>query len=283
MELQATPEPFLDGLDFGEAPRWHEGRLWYSDMFQHAVKAVRLDGSVETIVEVPNQPSGLGWLPGGDLLVVSMLDRRIFRFDGSELGLYADLSSVATSHCNDMVVDQQGRAYVGNFGFDLHNGEDMVTAAVALVQPDGTVQMAADELEFPNGAVITADGSTYIVAESFGCRFTAFDIAANGALSNRRPWAEVPGMIPDGCCLDAEGGIWFADAVGKAALRVIHGGEITHRVETKLNCFALMLGGDDRRTLFLMTAPSSSPEETQGFGLAQIETTQVEIPGIGLP
>ena len=282
MKLLPEPITFLDGLDFGESPRWHKGRLWYSDLYQHTVQAASLTGSTETIVEVPQQPSGLGWLPNGELLVVSMLDRRVLRFDGSKLQQHADLADIATSHCNDMVVDSLGRAYVGNFGFDLHQGADVTTATVALIQPDGSVQAAAHDLQFPNGAVITPDAATYIVAESFGCQFTAFDVANNGVLSNRRLWAAVPGMIPDGCCYDSQGGIWFADAVGKAAMRVLQGGEVTHRVETELNCFAVMLGGADRCTLFLCTAPSSSPEEVQGLGSGRIEMVQVEVPGAGL-
>ncbi|WP_419919370.1 SMP-30/gluconolactonase/LRE family protein [Candidatus Poriferisocius sp.] len=283
MEMLARPEPFLGGIDFGEAPRWHDGRLWYSDFYQHTVNAASPDGTVEVIVEVPGQPSGLGWMPGGDLLVVSMLDRRVLHYDGTTLGEHADLSALATSHCNDMTVDTQGRAYVGNFGFDLHEGEDVAGATLGLVQPDGTVEAAAGDLLFPNGAVITPDGAKFIVGESFASQFTAFDIGAGGRLENRRLWAAVPGTIPDGCCYDAEEGIWYADAVGCAAQRVIEGGEITHRVETEQNCFAVMLGGDDRRTLFLLTAPGSHPDEVRGRGQARIETVRVEVPGAGLP
>ena len=283
MEMLARPEPFIGGVDFGEGPRWHDGRLWFSDFYQHAVKAAAPDGSVEIVVEVPGQPSGLGWMPNGDLLVVSMLDRRVMRYDGAGLREHADLSPIATAHCNDMTVDAHGRAYVGNFGFDLHGGEDVCPATLALVQPDGSVEAAADNLLFPNGAVITPDGATFIVGESFAGQFTAFDITADGRLENRRLWAAVPGTIPDGCCLDAEGGIWYADAVGRAAQRVTEGGDITHRVETELHCFAVMLGGDDARTLFLVTAPGSHPDEVQGLGQGRIETVTVEIPAAGLP
>ncbi len=283
MEILPNPELFVAGIDFGEGPRWHEGRLWFSDFFQHSVKAASPDGSVEVIVEVPGQPSGLGWAPDGDLLVVSMLDRRVMRYDGSTLHEHADLSEIATSLCNDMTVDAEGRAYVGNFGFDLHAGEDATSATLALVQPDGAAEASADGLLFPNGAVITPDGATYIVGESFASQFTAFDVGPGGRLENRRLWAAVPGTIPDGCCYDAEGAIWYADAVGRAALRVLEGGEITHRVETEFNCFAVMLGGDDRRTLFLMTAPGSHPDEVQGLGQGRIEAVTVEVPGAGLP
>ena len=283
MEILESPEPFVGGIDFGEGPRWHDGRLWFSDFYQHAVKAASLDGTVEVVLEFPGQPSGLGWLPDGDLLLVSMLDQRLLRYDGAELHEHADLSGVATSLCNDMVVDAEGRAYVGNFGADLHEGDPIVAATLALVQPDGTVEASAGDLMFPNGTVITPDGSTLIVGESFGGEFKAFDVGEAGRLSNRRVWAAVPGTAPDGCCYDAEGGIWFADAIGKAALRVLEGGEITHRVETEMGCFACMLGGDDRRTLFLVTAPDSHPDRVGGTGAGRIETVRVEVPGAGLP
>ena len=190
------------------------------------MKAASLDGSVEVVLEVPGQPSGLGWLPNGDLLLVSMLDRKVLRYDGTELHEHADLSDVATFHCNDMVVDAQGRAYVGNFGADLHAGDELVPATLALVQPDGTVEAAAANLLFPNGSVITPDGNTFIVGESFGGEFKAFDIGEAGRLTNRRVWAEVHGTAPDGCCYDAEDGIWFADAIGSAALRVLEGARL---------------------------------------------------------
>ena len=283
MEMLPSPELFIQGLDFGEGPRWRDGRLWYSDMYQYTVNAASLDGTVEVIVEVPGQPSGLGWMPDGDLLVVSMRDRRVLRYDGTALHEHADLSGIATSNCNDMTVDAEGRAYVGNFGFDLHGGEDLAPATLGLVQPEGTVEASAGDLLFPNGSVITPDGASYIVGESFGSQFTAFDLGPDGRLENRRLWAAVPGTVPDGCCYDAEGGIWYADAVGRAALRVVEGGEITHRVEMEQHCFAVMLGGDNRRTLFLLTSPGSHIDEVQGVGRGRIETVRVEIPGAGLP
>ncbi len=283
MEILERPEPFVGGIDFGEGPRWHDGRLWFSDFYQHAVKAASLDGTVEVVLEFEGQPSGLGWLPDGDLLLVSMLDQKLLRYDGAGLHEHADLSEVATSFCNDMVVDAQGRAYVGNFGFDLHAGDDLATATLALVQPDGTVEAAADGLRFPNGSVITPDGGTLIVGESFGREFSAFDIGEAGRLSNRRVWASVPGTAPDGCCYDSEDGIWYADALGNAAVRVLEGGEITHRVETEQGCFACMLGGDDGRTLFLVTAPDSHPDRVGGTGQGRIDTVRVEVPRDGLP
>lgn len=208
-------EAMLEGLCFPEGPRWHEGRLYFSDMHAHWVMAVDEAGRAEKIIEVPNQPSGLGWRPDGTMLVVSMVDRTLMAARGGTLERVADLSRVATFHCNDMVVDVQGRAYVGNFGFDLFDPNLTMTpealaglpkAALARVDPDGSVHVAARDLAFPNGTVITPDGRTLIVAESIGQRLTAFDIGADGALLNRRVWAETPRVAPDGICLDEAGG-----------------------------------------------------------------------------
>ena len=192
-----------DDIDFGEGPRWHDGRLWYSDFYQHAVRAWAPDGSVETMAEVPTQPSGLGWLPDGRLLIVSMLDRKVLRQESDgELVEHADLSEIATFHANDMVVDHQGRAYVGNFGYDLHSGAEARNADLALVHPDGRVEVAATDLNFPNGSVITPDGSTPIVGETMALRYRAWDIGADGTLGNDRVWAQMQDLLPpDGCAL----------------------------------------------------------------------------------
>lgn len=274
-------EPFLDGLDFGEGPRWRDGRLWYSDFYQHRVYAVGEDGRRETILELPGdaQPSGLGWMPDGSLLLVSMLDRKVLRFADGELAEHADLSDIATFHCNDMVVDGNGNAYVGNFGWDIVTDFRNVTPAkLALVRPDGSAETVADDLLFPNGAVITPDGSTLIVGESFGARYRAYDIADDATLSNGRVWADIPGTAPDGCDLDADGGIWFADAVGGRVVRVVEGGEVTESVETGDGCFACVLGGDDGRTLFALCAPGSAPDQVAGLGLGSIRTMRVDVP-----
>ena len=197
----------LDGLYFGEGPRWHDGELWFSDFYDHAVKAVTPSGAVRTVVELPGgQPSGLGWLPDGQLLVVSMLDQRLLRLEPGGLVEHADLSGIATFHCNDMVVDGLGRAYVGNFGFDLDRElaargvesvlADHVTAKLARVDPDGSVHVAASDMHFPNGSVITPDGRTLIVAETLGLRLTAFTIADDGTLHDRRVWADLGFRVP---------------------------------------------------------------------------------------
>ncbi len=278
-----APDILLDGLYFPEGPRWHEGKLWFSDMHGHRVMTVGLEGRAETAVEVPAAPSGLGWLPDGRLLVVSMEDRRLLRLDPSGLTEVADLSGLAAFHCNDMVVDAQGRAYVGNFGFDLHGGAPPVPAPIILVLPNGAARIAADDLMFPNGTVITPDGHTLIVGESFGPRLTAFDIRPDGALSNRRVWAALDSAVPDGICLDAEGAIWMASPISAEVLRVLEGGTITHRVSVSTQAFACMLGGPQRRHLFICTASSGDPRVARDKRDGRIEVLEVEVPGTGLP
>ncbi len=279
----ARPEVILEDLAFPEGPRWRDGKLWFSDMHSQRVMTVDPTGNSEVVVEVANDPSGLGWLPDGRLLVVSMRDRKLLRLDGEGLSEVADLSAVATYHCNDMVVDSVGRAYVGNFGADFQGGAEMVPAKLALVDPDGTVRVAAEDLMFPNGSVITPDGKTLIVGESFAARLTAFDIAADGSLSNRRVWAEIPGALPDGCCLDAEGAIWIASPISSEVVRVCEGGKVTDRIKVDTQAIACMLGGADRKTLFILTAGTLDPEEAKQRRDGRIETIGVEVPGAGLP
>lgn len=277
-------ELLVDGVDFGEGPRWHGGRLWYSDFHQRAIYAVTPDGERQAVhADLPDRPSGLGWLPDGRLLAVSMVERKLLREEGGALAEHADLSAVATGNCNDMVVDGAGNAYVGNFGFDYEDGGRFSTADLALVRPDGRVEVAATGLRFPNGSVITPDGGTLIVGESFGAGYEAFTIADDATLGERRRWADVPGMAPDGCTLDAEGAIWFADALGSQVVRVLEGGEITARIPMPMPTFACALGGDDGRTLFVLCAPSSRPDETAGSAAGAIHTTRVDVPHAGRP
>ena len=214
-----------------------------------------------------------------------MLDRKVLRQESDgELVEHADLSEIATFHANDMVVDRQGRAYVGNFGYDLHSGAEARNADLALVHPDGRVEVAATGLNFPNGSVITPDGSTLIVGETMALRYRAWDIGADGTLGNERVWAQMQDILPpDGCALDAEGGIWFAAPSGPECVRVVEGGEVTHRVTASQNCFACMLGGDDGRTLFVFTAPDSHPDQVAGQALGKLETVTVGHPHAGLP
>ncbi|HVV20905.1 MAG TPA: SMP-30/gluconolactonase/LRE family protein [Pseudonocardiaceae bacterium] len=283
----------LDGFQFLEGPRWHDGRIWFSDFYLHNVYSAREDGSdLREEAAVPTQPSGLGWLPDGRLLIVSMRDRRMLRRepDGT-LVTHADLSSYATGHLNDVVVDGDGRAYVGNFGFDLMGGAPLETAALHRVDVDGTVTEVATDLWFPNGSVITA-GGTLMVNETFGNRVTAFDIV-DGALTNRRVWAEfgplpterpldkvLPGLsvAGDGACLDAEGAMWIADAIGGRLVRVVEGGEIVDEVRPGTNVYACALGGADGRTLFGCAAPDFDEGARKAAREASLIAAKVSVP-----
>jgi sugar lactone lactonase YvrE len=280
-------ETLVDGLDFGEGPRWHDNRLFYSDFFQGSVFTVTADGVRERLCDVPGQPSGLGWLPDGRMLVVSMLEERVYRLEADgALVVHSDLSDLAT-HCNDMVVSANGTAYVGHFGFEFFGREHYARrpSSIVGVHPNGQSWTAAEGIEFPNGCVITADGRTLIVGETAGRRYTAFPIDRDGSLrgEHRRVWAEVPGTAPDGCTLDAGGGIWFADATQGRVLRVVEGGEITDTIATPMRAFACALGGADGRTLFIVCAPSTSEAKRKGKGEGAIYVTTVDIPHAGLP
>jgi sugar lactone lactonase YvrE len=273
----------LTGLVFPEGPRWHRDKLWFSDMHGYRVMTVDLAGRSEEVVEVAGQPSGLGWTPDGKLLVVSMTDRRLLRLEAEGLVEVADLAALASFHCNDMVVDEQGRAYVGNFGFDLDGQGEFAKAALILVEPDGRARIAADDLAFPNGSVITPDGRTLIVAESFAARLTAFEIGSDGSLGGRREWAKLTGAVPDGICLDAEGAVWVASPVSNEVLRIREGGEVLDRIPTLQSAIACMLGGPGRRTLFVLSSDGTDPEQLKAAPTGRIEIVEVAIPGAGLP
>ncbi|MCA2218728.1 SMP-30/gluconolactonase/LRE family protein [Jidongwangia harbinensis] len=284
----------LDGFGFLEAPRWREGRIWFSDFYTLRVLSARADGSdLRVEAEVPHQPAGLGWLPDGRLLVVSMRDRRVLRreADGT-LVTHADLSRHATGHVNDMVVDSDGTAYAGNFGFDLMGGAPLAPTAVHRVDPDGTVTEAAADLWFPNGMVLTPQ-RVLLVNETFGNRVTAFDVAADGQLTNRRVWAQF-GPLPterdvhkalgqlavaaDGCCLDAEGALWIADATGDRLLRVTEGGTVTDEVRPGTPVYACALGGADGRTLFACAAPDFDEHARRAANEARLIGIPVAVP-----
>jgi sugar lactone lactonase YvrE len=269
------------GGAFFESPRWHDGRWWVSDFFRRHVLAVDDDGRIEEIVRVDAMPSGLGWLPDGSLLVVSMQDRRVMRARNGRLEVHADLSELCDWYANDMVVAADGRAYVGNFGFDLSRAEPRATALVR-VDPDGRATRVAEELLFPNGCVLAHDGRALVVAETWAARLTEFDVGGDGMLSNRRTFAVIPRTAPDGCTLDAEGCIWFADARSNRCLRVARGGGIrgTVAVPDGLRCFACMLGGDDGRTLALCAASSYDEDKPRD---AVVFTTRVAVPHAGRP
>jgi sugar lactone lactonase YvrE len=285
----------IDGMSFTECPRWHSDRLWFVDFYIHRVHSVTEDGAdLRTEAEVPQQPSGLGWLPDGRMLVVSQLDRRILRreADGT-LVTHADLSGVVDAQLNDMVVDAEGRGWVGNFGFDLMAGEPLAPTSLYRVDPDGSVHLAASDLWFPNGSVLTPDGRTLLVDETLGNRVSAFDIADDGGLGRRRTWASFGALpsdlaqekalaelsvAPDGNALDAEGCLWIADALGGRAIRVREGGEIVDEVSPGTGVFACGLGGADGRTLYLCAAPDFLAHNRRPVREAAILATTVEVP-----
>jgi sugar lactone lactonase YvrE len=275
----------LDGLIFPECPRWHDGRLWFSDMLDHKVIAVDPDGNAEIIVQVPGMPGGLGWLPDGRLLVVSMTDKRLLRLDVDGLEEAADLSQIATGNCNDMVVDRYGKAYVGDWGFvKLPQKDEKKTADLIMITPDGKARIVADQVLFPNGAVITPDNKTLIVAESFASRLGAFDIGEDGSLINYTVWANLgKGVIPDGICFDAEGAIWVTNSGGNDVIRVRRGGEIIERITVSSRAYACMLGGPERNSLYLTTAAPGLFDDLKSKRSGCIEVIQVDIPGAGLP
>jgi sugar lactone lactonase YvrE len=280
-------------LHFGEGPRWHGGRLWFSDFYDQAIKSVNQDGAVRIEHVIDDRPSGLGWLPDGRLLVVAMHRRQVLRLDSGGFTLHADLSAITAFHCNDMVVDADGRAYVGEFGFDLdaelsERGMMAVlaehpTATLAMVEPDGRVHKASSGMHFPNGTVITPDGRTLIVAETLAMCLTAFDREPSGALTNRRVWATLGMRAPDGICLDADGNVWVANAIAPECVLVAPGGRIVSTVRTSQPCFACMLGGPDRRTLYMMTAPSSAAAVVSVARRGLIECAGVSTPAAGWP
>ncbi|WP_432837629.1 SMP-30/gluconolactonase/LRE family protein [Dactylosporangium sp. CA-092794] len=284
-----------EGYHFLEAPRWRDGRLWFSDFYGYRVRSMLEDGAdVREEAHVPEQPSGLGWLPDGRLLIVSMRDRKILRRepDGT-LAVHADLGKHATGHVNDMVVDAQGRAYVGNFGFDLMGGAPLEPAALHRVDPDGHVTLVADDLWFPNGSAITPD-NVLLVVETFGNRVSAFDLTADGELTNRRVWAEF-GPLPterdiaavlgqirvagDGACLDAAGALWIADATGDRLVRVIEGGTITDEIKPGSPVYACALGGAAGTTLYACAAPDFLEDARAAAHEGRMLAVRVAVPG----
>jgi sugar lactone lactonase YvrE len=272
----------VSDLVFPESPRWRGDRLWVSDWGAHEVHALDLEGGDEVVARVDSFPMCIDHLPDGRLLVVSSRDHRVLRrqADGS-LVPYADLASIDEHAWNDIVVDGRGNAYVNNIGFDFPGGE-FAPGLVALITPDGVARRVADDLAFPNGMAVTADNATLIVAESYGQTLTAFDIAADGGLSNRRTWAEVDDH-PDGICLDADGAVWYADVGTSRCVRVREGGEVLASIELDRGCFACVLGGPDRRTLFMAVNEWAGPQAMTGARRGQVIATEVPSPGVGWP
>lgn len=292
---EITSQVIREGLSFGEGPRWHGGRLWYSDFYRHGVFSIDAHGHDERLEHtVANQPSGLGWLSNGDLLCVSATDHRVLRFSNGEETTFADISAHCGFWANDMVVSSHDFSYVGNFGFDLDTllrevgpegllSSPPPTTNLVVLDPGGNVIQVVPDMAFPNGSVITPDGSTLIVGETMAFRLSAFDIHSDGTLSNRRVWAQLDFVATDGMCLDAEGQIWLANALTNRCLRVKEGGEITVEVTTTQTAFACMLGGEERTTLYVMTAPTSDRFKIAGQTLGRIEAANVSVAGAGLP
>jgi len=278
-----TTEVILRGLAFPEAPRWDGERLWLTDQHAGDILTLDLDGTVERLVDGIDRPGGLGRLPNGTPLVVLMNHKKVCRVVGGELELHADLSELASAQCNDMVVDDYGRAYVGNFGYDIEAGEPKSRAELILVQPNGEARVVSRELTFPNGSVITPDRDTLIVAETFASRISAFDIDEDGSLRNHRVWAELDDKQPDGICLDAKGAIWFACPKSGAVHRVLEGGEVLASVKASVPPYACMLGGPERKTLFTLCSGTNVAEEAARVRSGTVEVVEVDVPGAGIP
>jgi sugar lactone lactonase YvrE len=273
----------LTGRGLVESPRWHDGRLWFSDWFAQEIIAVDPDGRSEVITRVPSMPFCFDWLPDGRLLIVSGRDGRLLRRepDGS-LVTHADLSGLSRNPWNEIVVDGRGNIYLNGIGFDFPGGA-FAPGIVALVTPDGAVRQVAEGVAFPNGMAVTPDNATLILAESYANQLTAFDIAADGSLSNRRVWARVEDDHPDGICLDADGAVWYADVGTRRCVRVREGGEVLQTIELDRGCFACMLGGESRTTLFMVAAAFDPATSFVGQETGQVITAQAPAPHAGWP
>ncbi|MFX1496193.1 MAG: SMP-30/gluconolactonase/LRE family protein [Promethearchaeota archaeon] len=276
--INLTTKILLKDLKFPEALRWYDNKLWFSDMETRKITSVDMKGTAKSIIEIPNRPSGLGWLPDGSLLVVSMEDRKLLQLESGIIKEFMDLSGFATYPLNDMVVNEQGYAYIGHFGFDYINNQPFVPATIIMVTSERKTKIVAKNMSFPNGMVITPDGKTLIVAETLSARLTAFDIRNDGTLNNRRLWANLKSIPPDGICLDEKGAVWVAAPGKHKAVRVLEGGEITHAVNVKNDAYACMLGGPNLTTLFIATSRSHQIREK-----GQIEYVEVEVPKAGFP
>jgi len=278
----SDPRVLLTDLLLGESPRWHDGRLWFTDWGAQQIVAVDPEGRSEVVTTVQSFPFSIDWLPDGRLLIVSATARQLLRAepDGT-LVTHADLAGISEKPWNEIVVDGRGNTYLNNIGFDFPGGE-VGPGIIAVVTPDGVARQVAANVEFPNGMAVTPDDSTLIVAESYAKRLTAFDIASGGGLSRRRVWADLEDGVPDGICLDAEGAVWYADVPNQRCVRVREGGEVLQTVDVDRGCFACMLGGSDRRTLYIMAAQwPAAAAGVQRTGM--VVTAPAPAPGVGRP
>lgn len=273
----------VDGLAFPEGPRWHDDRLWFTDQHAGTVCAVTPAGVLEIIAETDDLPGGLGWLPNGTLLVVYMTQRRIMQLVQGRLVEYANLADFASFHCNDMLVDQDGRIYAGNFGFDLHGGAAVDSAELIQIDPDRRCRVVADDVVFPNGSALTPDGRQLLVAETFAHRIRRFERDTTGNLTTAGIWAELDDATPDGICLDADGALWIASPGTTMLIRVQPGGAVSDQCETIGTPYACMLGAKDRRTLYVCSAETDDPQQAAAQRTGRIEQVRVDVAGAGLP
>ncbi len=287
MTILRTLIDLSHGLHFTESPRWHGDRLWFIDIHDNAIKSVSLAGDLRTELSLPFKPNGLGFLPDGSVVFSDALNLLMKRWDGNRIHDHASLAATSVFCLSDAITDGQGRTWVGDIGYDFWNPDaaPVATCTIARIDQDGTVARAADGLQFPNGMVMTADGRTLIVAETNAFRLTAFDVDANGDLSRRRSFADLPdGVQPDGICLDAEGAVWLANPAGSpAVLRVREGGEVTDTIKLDNHAYAVMLGGPERRHLFICTSASHDPAEIAAAPSAKLLVAEVAVPGAGTP
>lgn len=285
--MNDTPALLTDQVVYAESPRWLDGELWFSDVHDFAVKRVTTDGQVHTVVEVPGRPAGLGFLPDGRLLIAGALDRCLWTWDGNALTLAADLGPLTTGLLNDMVVDGEGRAYVGDTGFNLMAGESprpgrVILARQTASEQDFQVRTATENVHFPNGAAVSPDGRTYYVAETAANRVSRFRIGPDGSLHDGETAADLPDM-PDGLCLDGEGALWVALLRRGEFWRVAADGGVTHRLSADGRlAVACVLGGPDRRTLYLCSAATTMEDLARGISTGFIHTTTAAA-GAGWP
>jgi sugar lactone lactonase YvrE len=272
------PRLFAEGFTFLEAPKWHNSQLWISDVFDHKVYALSSKGEPVTIIDVPNRPGGLGFLSDGSLIIASAKDSRLLRYDGGQLSEYADLSKYTTGWLNDFAVDAHDRIYAGNFGYDFVAGDALKATCLHRVDPDRTVTTVAKDVEFPNGSVVIDGGRTLVVAETWAARLTAFDVSERGELSNRRIFADLADRQPDGICADAEGGIWAGIYNTGEFLRLLDGGQITHRVQFEGSGISCTLGGPEDRTLFMTAFVGTKEDMALGKRNSAVYTIDAEVP-----